>query len=276
VSGGDTAGRRIARARRRRGLSQAVLAGLVGRSESWLSQVERGKRRIDSFAVLSRLAAVLRIGVEEIAEPGDGSPEEGAGVYTGAPQIEQAMMRYQAVSASISGEEPQPPVSIGHLSATARSAYVGYQATRYEATGQILPALIRDAEAASRAAGIADPVVCSVRALVYDVAAAFLNRIGEPVLAWTAADRAMAAAECSGQPLLAAAGAWRLSYVITSRQHPHEALELAMSAAEALERVMWTPSPEQLSVYGALHLAASTAAAAHHDGDPAGEGTRHR
>jgi len=30
-------GQRIARARRRRGLSQAALAGLAGRSESWLS-----------------------------------------------------------------------------------------------------------------------------------------------------------------------------------------------------------------------------------------------
>ena len=39
-------GQRIARARRRRGLSQATLAGLVGRSESWLSQVERGLRQI--------------------------------------------------------------------------------------------------------------------------------------------------------------------------------------------------------------------------------------
>jgi transcriptional regulator with XRE-family HTH domain len=37
----DAAGARIARARRRRGLSQSVLAGLVGRSESWLPQVER-------------------------------------------------------------------------------------------------------------------------------------------------------------------------------------------------------------------------------------------
>ena len=35
----EPAGRRIAWARRRRGLSQAVLAGLVGRSESWLSDV---------------------------------------------------------------------------------------------------------------------------------------------------------------------------------------------------------------------------------------------
>jgi len=41
-------GLRIARARRRRGLSQAVLAGLVGRSESWLSQVGRGSAAAQS------------------------------------------------------------------------------------------------------------------------------------------------------------------------------------------------------------------------------------
>ena len=51
----DAPGERIARARRRRGLSQAVLAGLVGRSESWLSQVERGRRGVDSHAVLTRM-----------------------------------------------------------------------------------------------------------------------------------------------------------------------------------------------------------------------------
>jgi transcriptional regulator with XRE-family HTH domain len=34
---GDSIGKRIAPYRRRRGLSEAALAGLVGRSESWLS-----------------------------------------------------------------------------------------------------------------------------------------------------------------------------------------------------------------------------------------------
>ena len=261
-----TTGQLIAQARRRRGLSQAVLAGLVGRSESWLSQVERGKRGVDSFTVLKRLAAVLRIDVEELARAAAGSSEESAGMYTESQLIEQAMMRYDSVSASIARDDPQHAVSIGHLGAMAHSAYEGYQATRYEATGQLLPGLIRDVETASRVAGIADPAVCRVRALVYDVAAALLNRVGEPALAWAAADRAMSAAECSGEPVLAALGAWRLSYVVTSRKHPREALDLAMSAADALERTMRTPSPEQLSVYGALHLAASTAAAAVYDG----------
>lgn len=40
-------GERIAYHRKRLGLSQVELAGLVGRSESWVSQVERGIRPLD-------------------------------------------------------------------------------------------------------------------------------------------------------------------------------------------------------------------------------------
>jgi hypothetical protein len=96
-------------------------------------------------------------------------------------------------------------------------------------------------------------------------AAARLNRIGEPILAWAAADRAMAAAESSGEPLLAAVGAYLLSYVFTARNHPREALELAIAAANTLEPAMRAPSPDHLSVYGGLHLAGATAAAATYD-----------
>ncbi len=96
---GNAAGARIARARRRRGLSQPVLAGLVGRSESWLSQVERGKRGVDSYAVLTRMAEVLRVEVEELTGPGGGDVEEGQRVYEPAAEIERAMMGYEAVSA---------------------------------------------------------------------------------------------------------------------------------------------------------------------------------
>ena len=73
----DAPGARIARARRRRGLSQSVLAGLVGRSESWLLQVKRGRRGVDSYAVLTRMAEVLRVEVEELTGPGGGDGEEG-------------------------------------------------------------------------------------------------------------------------------------------------------------------------------------------------------
>ena len=262
---GEAAGQRIAQARRRRGLSQAVLAGLVGRSESWLSQVERGKRGIDSHSVLTRLAEILRVDIAEItgAESGTTDTEHN---YPAASLIDQAMMGYSSLGQATPGQSGWH-AKLSHLRARARAAYQAYQATRYDATGRLLPGLIRDIEAASQITAAGTPAVCEVRALVYDTAAALLNRVGEPFLAWAAADRAMSAAAYSGDPLLAAVGAWRLSYIVTSRQHPQEALDLAMSAAGALQRAMRSSSPEHLSVYGALHLAAATAAAAAQDWD---------
>jgi transcriptional regulator with XRE-family HTH domain len=257
-------GRRIARARRRRGLSQAVLAGLVGRSESWLSQVERGKRSVDSHRVLTRLAEVLRVEIGDFCGPvADGA--NGTRAYSAAVQIEQAMMSYAALEDSITRRASVRPWDVRNLQGRIRAAYYRYQATAYEETGRLLPALIRDVETACRAAGPAQPGLCQIRAQVYDTTAALLNRVGQHGLAWTAADRAMSAAEQAGQPLAAALAAYRLSYVLASRKHPRQAVELAMTAAAALEPVMKSSSSEQLSVYGALHLAAANAAAAEYD-----------
>jgi transcriptional regulator with XRE-family HTH domain len=260
----ETAGQRIARARRRRGLSQAVLAGLVGRSESWLSQVERSKRGVDSHSVLMRLAEVLRVDVEELTGSGD-ADETGRLTYAAASSIEQAMMGYATRAEPGGRQEPERQVSLDFLRAQARSAYQAYQATRYDAAGRMLPGLIRGVETTAWATDSADPAACEVRALVYDTTAALLSRVGEPFLAWAAADRALFAAGSSGDPLLLAASGWRMSYMITGRKHPQKALELAMTAAAALERTMREPSPGRLSVYGALHLAAATAAAASFD-----------
>jgi transcriptional regulator with XRE-family HTH domain len=260
----EATGQRIARARRRRGLPQAVLAGLVGRSESWLSQVERGKRGVDSHSVLLRLAEVLRVDIEELLGSADGD-EPGRRAHPAASLIEQAMMAYGLPGALTERARPDREVSLDYLRAKARSAYQSYQATRYDATGRILPELISDVETAARRVGTTSPVACRVRVFVYDTAAALLSRVGEQFLAWAAADRARSAAEYVGDPLLVAVSAWRLSYMITGRKHPQEALGLAMTAAAALERAMRTSSPEQLSVYGALHLAAATAAAACYD-----------
>jgi len=260
----EAAGQRIARARRRRGLSQAVLAGLIGRSESWLSQVERGKRGVDSHSVLVRLAEVLRVDIEEFTGSGD-QDETSRRACPAASLIEQAMMGYGTSGPVDGGDEPRRDEDLDFLRAQASSAYRAYQATRYDAAGRILPGLICGVETAARTTGTASPAACAVRARVYDTAAALLSRVGEPFLAWAAADRAMFAAEQSGDSLLAAACAWRMSYMITGRKHPREALDLAMTAAAALERKTRVISPERLSVYGALHLAAATAAAATFD-----------
>jgi transcriptional regulator with XRE-family HTH domain len=168
----DGTGQRIARARRRRGLSQAVVAGLVGRSESWLSQVERGVRPVDSHAVLTRLAEVLRTDISELTSPDGGEGEQG--MYEAAA-IEQAMLDYSGAPAD---DAPGHAVSLDHLAGAARAAYAAYQAARYDEADRLLPALIREAEAAARAPGGTSPGACEARAVAYDVTAALLHRVG--------------------------------------------------------------------------------------------------
>lgn len=67
-------GERVAAYRRRRGLSQTVVAGLIGRSESWLSQLERGVRATDSLTVLLKLSEVLHVPVDALIGPGWPAP----------------------------------------------------------------------------------------------------------------------------------------------------------------------------------------------------------
>jgi transcriptional regulator with XRE-family HTH domain len=59
-------GPRLAALRRRRGLGQVAVAGLVGRCESWLPQVERGLREVDGITVLRELARVLRVDLVQL------------------------------------------------------------------------------------------------------------------------------------------------------------------------------------------------------------------
>ncbi|MGH8930869.1 MAG: helix-turn-helix domain-containing protein [Egibacteraceae bacterium] len=54
-------GQRIAYWRNRRGLSQASLAGQVGRSTSWLQKVEYGQVAAEKVSILKALANVLKV-----------------------------------------------------------------------------------------------------------------------------------------------------------------------------------------------------------------------
>ena len=86
-------GERIAVYRRRRGLSQAALAGLIGRSESWLSQVERGIQSVDRLSVLLDIARVLHVDVGSlIGRPWRLAPNGGV-VVQGLDAVRQVLTR---------------------------------------------------------------------------------------------------------------------------------------------------------------------------------------
>src|SRR5690606_33020836 len=141
-------GRRIARERRRRGMSQLVLAGLIGRSESWLSQVERGQRTIDSHADLSALANILGLTVEKLTAS---RTAETMARYGAAAQIRQAMMNYVGLATlSNSGHREGSRERFAWLCSEVRTVNRLYQAARYDEAGRRLPGLIVATEIASR------------------------------------------------------------------------------------------------------------------------------
>jgi transcriptional regulator with XRE-family HTH domain len=257
-------GRRIARQRRRRGLSQTVLAQLVGRSESWLSQVERGLRSVDKHSVLVRLAEILGVEVGRLI-PDETVAE--AVKYEPVAAIREAMTHYGALPGVVNGR-----VSTGRrprlrwLSHEMRRANGLYQAARYDEAGRLLPGLIDAVEEARSSCAPADRRAAdTVRALVYHSATMTLSRVGEAELAWTAADRSVAAAEAAERPLLAAVSAYRLGYVLIRLRRAEQAEDLLLRTADALAASSRRAKPPALSVHGGLYLAAAAAAAARFD-----------
>ena len=90
----------------------------------------------------------------------------------------------------------------------------------------------------------------------------------EAELTWTAADRAMTAAQDADTPAALAGAAWTLGMVQRSAGDTDAALTLARDAAGLLEPRLEDADDEMRGLYGALQLhAATTAARAGREGD---------
>ena len=87
--------------------------------------------------------------------------------------------------------------------------------------------------------------------------------------AWIAADRAMAAAERAGNPMLVAAGAFRLVFVFLAARHYDQAEETARTAAEALQAKADDGDPQAMSLWGGLTLQRAVTASRRNDPDAA-------
>src|SRR5205823_8115373 len=79
-------GARIGYWRRRRGLTQAVLAGLAGVSQPFVSQVEAGQKGIERRSTLVAIAGALQVSVADLlGQPGDPTDPAKAGVARVVP-----------------------------------------------------------------------------------------------------------------------------------------------------------------------------------------------
>jgi transcriptional regulator with XRE-family HTH domain len=250
-------GRKIAAERKRRGLSQPDLAKMVGRSVAWVSQVERGVRRIDRMSVLETLASALDVPLAELAAEAP---------IVAAVADESPVTR--SLRMVLSGAYALRAMLNGHASATLESlrertgkAWELTHASRYTDLTDLLGALFPDLEVAARALPEHATSVLELMAAAYQACSAALDKLGDPDAAWIAADRAMAAAERAGCPFLVAAGAFRLVFVFLSARYYDQAAETAQTAADALWDLADNGTPEAMSLWGALTLQRSIVAA---------------
>lgn len=261
-------GRKIAAERKRRGLSQKEFAGLLDRSEAWVSQVERGVRRIDRMTVLEKVADALDLPVSELAAEAPVVVST-TGEPPGAARLRLVLSTAHALRAYL-GEHGVPDVPA--LRSQSERAWNLAHEGDYTSLADLLAELIPQAENATRAAPDADrSELFRLLATVYHCCGAALANMNEYEAAWVAVDRSVAAAERAEDPLLMAAGSFRLSIVFLGARRYAQAAEVSASAADALRPLTTddTDDVPALALRGALTLQRAIAAARVNDADEA-------
>ncbi|MGX7826459.1 helix-turn-helix domain-containing protein [Actinokineospora sp. 24-640] len=277
---GATLGRRIAYHRLRCGYSQRDLAALVNRSESWVSQVERGVRRIDRMSVLRVVADAVRAPLDELVTdtPLTGAVAERPDTADGLRLLLAAGVTpwSTADSAAREGDELLP-ARVGEAADLARRA-------RYEVLPGVMAPLLFDLERAARAASAGRRTALhALAARAYLIAADALCRLGDTTSAWLAADRAARAAERSGDRSQVAVCAAALVRVLSVSGRHVQAEHTAGAAIRALLSALpalpaapvvdvaraHTADPEVQAVAALLWLETAMASARRHDRDQA-------
>jgi hypothetical protein len=163
---------------------------------------------------------------------------------------------------SVASEAPDRAPDIAVLTAAVDSARRQYQECQYSELTGYLPALLTRLQAACLAlTGEAQSRAFALSADAHHVAAGLLLKLDDQGLAYLAADRSMRAAETSGDPVTVAASARIIAHTLMSGGHLGTAITTASSHAARLDHDIEAHTPDSLSVYGALLLRGSVAAA---------------
>jgi transcriptional regulator with XRE-family HTH domain len=248
-------------------LSQVVLANLVGRTEDWLSKIERGEREIRRLDVLVDVAGALRVTLGDLL--GEPVLLENEEEHDDVPAIRDALMAPRRLSRTLfSLSMPLEYIDPAPVARLAESAWSSYQKGDLGQVVMALPGLIKTTQQ-MEAASVDDAAYrrscTAVSARVHHLAATTLSKIGEADLAWIAAERAMQAADDADDPLVLASAARSGTHALLAVGRFEDALELGEIAARWLWPRMKAGDPAALSLYGMLYLRTAVAAARHQD-----------
>lgn len=291
-------------ARTAAGLTLEEAGKLAGYSAASLSRLETGRRHLADVTVLRRLAQVFRIppvmfGLSETAG-GVATPQArdnadkvaGSGPWEGSEEsvrrrellLSMASVPLVARFGSTTGnasspaslvattmrdlllrrrQPPSSPADAHALRTGLATIKADFQACRFQTLAARLPSLVSSAEVTAGS----DPAAAAILAEIYNTAAHVLIKLEASGLGWIAADRAMTAAQTSGDPA-AIASVTRNVVSLCRRERRYDwAQQLAIDAADQLDITGRDPDPIHVSLHGMLLCNAGYAAAQAGDRD---------
>lgn len=248
----STMGTRIAWHRRRRGMSQEVLAGLVGRTSDWLSKVENGRIILDRLSVIGRLADALDVPLGQLIDGAAPGPAANGGRFDAGPLC-AAVTGYATQWRD--GGESRPPAR-AWLRHRLDAGWRAYQNARYSEAARVLPQVLAGARGNDD-----DAHGGRILALAYHAAASVLTKVGERDTAWLAADRGLAAAQRSEDPTVVGSLSRSVAHCLLSRGDKDAAAALTADASDYLAAHTGPDADAHRSVRGTLLLVGAMAAA---------------
>jgi hypothetical protein len=214
----------------------------VGRSESWLSQVERGLRPVDRLSVLLDLARILRVDIQALTGTTWRYAPNGHALAGGRDDLRRAVTRYDQFVSGPPGESPGvPEVRAGSPRRTS--------CTRPPSmTGSLkrLPDLLAVADRLlqvhpSDAAERRELLLSYVS--TYVVASKLVAKLGVGDLAMLTADRASQAAIDSESLAARGMAGYQVAFALPRSDQVEQAEQFAVRLAEELERQVRSDDP---------------------------------
>lgn len=254
-------GERLRILRTRRGMTQVVLAGLLGKSPSWVKEIEGGRLRTPSLPMVLRMAEVLR--VRDLSDlTGDQSTPTALFIGPGHARLPEVRAAIDAFP--VPGEEREAPAAAHLRGRLGRAWAARHSAPNHrEVIGALLPDLIRDAQAAVRQADTAVDRRQAQAALaeVYGLSQFFLAYQADSALLWRVAERAMVAAQESEDPHTLGMAAWLAAEAHRDASQYDGADTVTSQALHYLEPRLPDADDDVRAMAGALQMAAGYTAA---------------
>jgi transcriptional regulator with XRE-family HTH domain/tetratricopeptide (TPR) repeat protein len=263
MSDARTVGENIAYHRKRLGLSQVEFAAAIGRSESWVSQVERGVRGIDRVSVLQTVADALGVSVAELK--GEPQSETSAEDRPEAFEMLRLALTGHPAPGAITNPRVKPTISLHSLRVDHARVWPMVHESKYSELAPVLANLITELELWVRQREEPEEIDAARPILTdcYQAAAAALSKLGDGDAAWIAADRAAFVAESTGSPHALYASLFRMAHVFLSLGQLAQVQKVASDATKSLKSDvdLGRSDAEELSLYGAFHLVLAVTAA---------------